>query len=79
MFNFNKKIQLKKQNKNREFTKTLSYKFTFIDGTRFMTSSLSNLVDNLAHGIHKIKCKYRHNNKKQEKCEINCKYCKCCI
>ena len=29
----------------------------FIDSTRFMASSLSNLVDNLAVGIHKIKCK----------------------
>ena len=25
-----------------------------------MASSLSNLVNNLAGGIHEIKCKYRH-------------------
>ena len=29
----------------------------FIDSTRFMATSLSNLVDNAAEGIHKIKCK----------------------
>ena len=35
----------------------ISYKIKFIDSTRFMGSLLSNLVDNLAEGIHKIKCK----------------------
>ena len=29
-----------------------------------MASSLSNPVDNLAEGIHKIKCTYEHDNKK---------------
>ena len=29
----------------------------FIDSARFMATSLSNLVDNLTEGIHKIKCK----------------------
>ena len=28
----------------------------FIDSARFMASSLSNLVDNLAEGVHKINC-----------------------
>ena len=36
---------------------TISYKIKFIDSARFMASSLSNLADNLAEGIHKIKCK----------------------
>ena len=36
---------------------TISYKMKFIDSARFMASSLSNLDDNLAEGIHKIKCK----------------------
>ena len=36
---------------------TISYKIKFIDSSRFIASSLSNLVDNLAEGIHKIKCK----------------------
>ena len=33
-----------------------------------MASYLSNLPDNLAERIHKIKCKYGHNN---EKCETS--------
>ena len=37
-------------------TKVLSLKL--IDSARVMTTSLSNLVDNLAERIHKIKCKY---------------------
>ena len=36
---------------------TISYKIKFIDSARFMATSLSNLFDNLAEGIHKIKCK----------------------
>ena len=29
-----------------------------------MASSLSNLVNNLTEGIHKVKCKCGHNDKK---------------
>ena len=36
---------------------TISYKIKFIDSARFMVTSLSNLANNLAEGIHKIKCK----------------------
>ena len=36
---------------------TISYKIKFIHRTRFMASSLWNLVDNVAEGTHKIKCK----------------------
>ena len=36
---------------------TISYKIKFTDSARFMASSLSNLVGNLAKRIHKIKCK----------------------
>ena len=42
----------------KEIMKTMSYKLQLIESARFMVSSLSNLVDNLAKGIHKIKCKY---------------------
>ena len=49
----------------------------FTDSARFMASSLSNLVNNLSEGIHKIKCNYRHNDKKCETCRIKYKYCKC--
>ena len=38
-----------------------------------MASSLSNLINNLADGIHKIKCKYEYGNKKCETCGINTK------
>ena len=44
-----------------------------------MTSSLSNLVDNLAEGFHKIECKYGHDNKKCKTCEIKCKDCEYCL
>ena len=40
-----------------ESVETVSYKMKFIDSTRFMAISLLNLVDNLAEGIHKTKCK----------------------
>ena len=40
-----------------------------------MASSLSNLVNNLAEGIHKIKCKNEHGNKNCETCGIKYKYC----
>ena len=36
---------------------TKSYKVKFIDTARITASSLSNLVDDLAEGIHKVKCK----------------------
>ena len=42
---------------------------------QFMASSLSNLVNNLAEKIHKIKCKYGDDNK-CEKCGIKYKDCK---
>ena len=40
-----------------------------------MANLLSNLVDNLADRIHKIK--YGHDNKKCEMCEIKYKDCGC--
>ena len=42
-----------------------------------MTSSLSNLVNNLSEGIHRIECKYGHDDKKCEASGIKYKYCSC--
>ena len=42
-----------------------------------MASTLSNLVNNISEGIHKIKCKYGHVDIKCEICKIKYKYCDC--
>ena len=42
-----------------------------------MASSSSNLVNNLSEGIHRIKCKYGHDDKRCETCRIIYKYCDC--
>ena len=42
----------------------------FINSTRFMASSLSNLVNNLSEGIHSIKCKLGHDDEKCETCRV---------
>ena len=57
--------------------KKLSYRLQIIASARIMTSSLSNLVNNLSEGIHRIKCKYRHDYKKCETSGIKYKYCDC--
>ena len=49
--------EVKRIGKNaEEITKSISYILQFIDSARFMTSSLSCLVNNLSEGIHRIKC-----------------------
>ena len=40
---------------NDKITKT-SYKIKFIDSFRFMSSSLSSLIDNLSEGVHSDNC-----------------------
>ena len=52
----------------RKNTKIISYRLQCIDSARFMANSLSNLVNNLAEGIHKIKCKYGNEYKQCEIC-----------
>ena len=61
----------------KEIVKNISFILQFIDSVRFMVSSLSNLVNNLSEGIHRIKCKYEHDNKKCKTCGIKYKYCHC--
>ena len=51
--------------------KKKSYRVLFIDSPRFIASSLSNLVKNLAKEIHKNKCKYEHGEKKVKLGELN--------
>ena len=53
------------------------YILQFIDSARFMRSSLSNLVNNFSEGIHRIKCKFGHNDKKRETWGIKYKHCNC--
>ena len=38
-----------------------------------MVSSLSNLVNNLAKEIHKVKCKYGQGNKNAKRVKLNAK------
>ena len=58
--NFSVQIQKEITNIDKddnESVVTIPYKINFIDSARFTASLLSNLVDNLAKGIQKIKCK----------------------
>ena len=60
---------------DKKLQKNISYALLFIDSARFLASSLSNLVNNLSEGVHRIKCKYGHSDKKCETCVIKYKYC----
>ena len=60
-----------------EIQKNISYILQFIDSARFIASSLSNLANYLSEGIHKIKCKFGHYDKKCATCRIKCKYRYC--
>ena len=42
----------------------------FIYSARCIASFSSNLVKNLSEGIHSIKCKYKHDDKKYKNCGI---------
>ena len=47
-------VPIKKRIENKDME--INYKIKFIDSFRFMTTSLSKLVDNLTEGIHSDKC-----------------------
>ena len=42
-----------------------------------MASSLSNLVNNISEGVHRVKCKYGHDDKKCQMRGITGNYCDC--
>ena len=75
-FKFSIEKEVTRIEKNgEEITKNISYILQFIDSARFMANLLSNLVNNLSEGIHRIKCKLGHDDKKCETCTIKYKYC----
>ena len=49
----------------------MSYILQFIDSARFMASSLSDLVNNLSEGVHRIKFKFGHDDEKVKLVELN--------
>ena len=57
--------------------KLQKYTLNIIDSARFMANVLSNIANNFSEGIHRIKSKFRHNDKKCETYGIKCKYCDC--
>ena len=59
-------MPLKKENDNG---KKITYKLKFIDSYRFMSTSLSNLVDNLS-GIYDKECKKCMERKNRLNCEL---------
>ena len=59
-------------NKNgEEVTKNIPYILHFIDSARFMASLLSNPLNNLSEGIHRIKCEFGHDEKNVKLVELN--------
>ena len=57
-----------------ESTKIISYRLQLIDSERFIASSLTNLVNNCFERIHKMKCKYGHDDKSCVNWRIGYKY-----
>ena len=75
-------VSLKKEIENKASIE-INYKVKFIDSYRFMSSSLSKLVDNLSEGIHNNKCSDCESNLdyikiKNEKLLLKCFNCDIC-
>ena len=51
-------VPIKKEITKKDKIIKISYKITFIDSFRFMSTSLSKLIHNLSEGLHNGKCKY---------------------
>ena len=56
-FGTNQERNYKKDKNGNDKIIKISYKIKFIDSYRFMSTSLSNLVDNLSEGLHNDECK----------------------
>ena len=49
-------VPVKKEIKNKKIIIEITYKIKFIDSYRFLSTSLSKLVDNLSEGLHNNRC-----------------------
>ena len=49
--------------------KAIEYKLRFIDSVRFMSTSLSEIVDNMSGNFNSIECKSCTENNRCEKCK----------
>ena len=61
--------QFKKKKKKNDNDETIIYKLKFIDSFRFMSNSLSSLVDNLSE-IYKKECELCKEGKIMSKCRL---------
>ena len=61
----------------KKLQKNITCILQFTESARFMASSLSNLINNLFEGIHKINCKFGHKDNKCEICRIKFRNCDC--
>ena len=74
-------VPIKKEIENKNKIIEITYKIKFIDSYRFMSTSLSKLVDNLSEGLHNNRCVYCKScldfmKTKNEKLILKCFSCK---
>ena len=74
-------VPINKEIKNKNKIIEITYKIKFIDSFRFMSTSLSKLVDNLSEGIHNNRCAdckfcLDYMKTKDEKLILKCFTCK---